>query len=200
MFIMKIIGITGGIASGKSMVSSILQTLGAKIIDCDIVAKEIVMKGRPAYYELIGHFGENVLKVDGEIDRKKLAEIVFNNKDERLAINNITHKYVYIELDNIIEEAKRDCTRILAVEASVPERNLFRSLTDEVWTVVSNKEDRINRVIERDSTTRGKALKRIESQMADQEYMKMADHVIMNTGNKDELKEIVIILYNNIIG
>src|SRR5659263_764731 len=134
MFIMKIIGITGGIASGKSMVSSILQTLGAKIIDCDIVAKEIVMKGRPAYYELIGHFGENVLKVDGEIDRKKLAEIVFNNKDERLAINNITHKYVYIELDNIIEEAKRDCTRILAVEASVPERNLFRSLTDEVWT------------------------------------------------------------------
>ena len=199
MFIMKIIGITGGIASGKSMVSSILQTLGTKIIDCDIVAKEIVMKGRPAYYELIGHFGEDVLQEDGEIDRKKLAEIVFNNKDERLAINNITHKYVYIELDKIIEEAKRDCTRILAVEASVPERNLFRSLTDEVWTVVSNKEDRINRVIERDSTTRGKALKRIESQMADQEYMKMADHVIINTGNKDELKEIVIIRYNMIV-
>ena len=199
MFIMNIIGITGGIASGKSMVSSILQTLGTKIIDCDIVAKEIVMKGRPAYYELIGHFGEDVLQEDGEIDRKKLAEIVFNNKDERLAINNITHKYVYIELDKRIEEAKHDCTRILAIEASVPEHNRFISLTDEVWTVVSNKEDRIKRVIERDSTTRAKALKRIESQMADQEYMKMADHVIINTGNKDELKEIVIIRYNMIV-
>ena len=65
--------------------------------------------------------------------------------------------------------------------------------------MVSNKEDRIKRVIERDSTTRAKALKRIESQMSDQEYMKMADHVIINTGNKDELKEIVIIRYNMIV-
>ena len=101
---MIIVGLTGVIGSGKSTVSHILSELGAYTIDADEISRTVLDKDTPAYFETVEHFGRKILSCDGTINRKELAKIVFNNKAELEVLNRITHKYIFIKMQNMIDK------------------------------------------------------------------------------------------------
>jgi dephospho-CoA kinase len=193
---LRIIGITGGIGSGKSTVSRILRDLGAKVIDADRIAREIVFKGGIALQELVDYFGIEILDDSGELDRKKLSEIVFTDIEKLEVLNTITHKYIidriYKEVDSAREEGLWD---IVVVDAPIPIKSGFLDVADEIWVVSADKESRIKRVMERSGYTHDEAVNRINSQLKDEEYTRIADQVIHNEGSIEDLEKDVVKLY-----
>ncbi len=193
---MRIIGVTGGIGSGKSTVSRYLAEKGAQIIDADQIAKDITAKGQEVLNELTEHFGRAIVNSDGSLNRKKLGEIAFGSKNELEALNNITHKHVAKEiaksLNNIIS---RGNTAMVIIDAPIPIKHGFLDMVDEVWVVAADMDSRIKRVMSRSGFSYDEALRRVNSQMKDEDYFGIADHIIYNNGSEDELgKEIEKIL------
>jgi len=198
MIALRIIGITGGIGSGKSTVSQILRDLGAKIIDADKIAKEIVFKGGVVLKELIEFFGSQILDESGGLDRKKLGEIVFNNPEKLEVLNKITHKYIVERIFKDLEKAKKEGKwDIVVVDAPLPVKHGFMDAVDEVWVVTADKETRIKRIMERNGLTYEEALSRISSQLKDSEYLEIADVVIPNDGSIEDLEKSVVKLFIN---
>jgi dephospho-CoA kinase len=186
---MKIIGITGGIGNGKGSVSNILAQLGAKVIDADVISKDIIYKYSPAFVEIIEYFGNDILDEKGEVNRKKLGEVVFGNFEKLEELTKITHKYIIKDIVKRIE-LEKSClsSQLIVLEASIPVEHGFKDLVDEVWVVVSNLEVRIKRVMHRNGYTRNQVLERINSQMSDDEYSAIADKLIKNSGTIMDLK------------
>lgn len=198
MIALRIIGITGGIGSGKSTVSQILRDLGAKIIDADKIAKEIVFKGGVVLKELIEFFGSQILDESGGLDRKKLGEIVFNNPEKLEVLNKITHKYIVERIFKDLEKAKKEGKwDIVVVDAPLPVKHGFMDTVDEVWVITADKETRIKRIMERNGLTYEEALSRISSQLKDSEYLEIADVVIPNDGSIEDLEKSVVKLFIN---
>jgi len=198
MIALRIIGITGGIGSGKSTVSQILRDLGAKIIDADKIAKEIVFKGGVVLKELIEFFGSQILDESGGLDRKKLGEIVFNNPEKLEVLNKITHKYIVERIFKDLEKDKKEGKwDIVVVDAPLPVKHGFMDAVDEVWVVTADKETRIKRIMERNGLTYEEALSRISSQLKDSEYLEIADVVIPNDGSIEDLEKSVVKLFIN---
>ena len=199
---MKIIGVTGGIGTGKSLVASILGEFGAQVLDCDQVAKHIYQKGMPAYDEVRNVFGDGILHENREIDTKKLGAIVFQNAEKMRLLSEITHKYVYTYLEDFItneREQEKACLqagqtkeKLLVIEAAVPDKETFQAMTDEIWVVTAGREERIARITERDHCTPAQAQQKINLQMSEQAYMEMADKAIANEGDKNMLREEVV--------
>lgn len=193
MIYLRIIGVTGGIGSGKSTVTRILADMGAAVIDADVIARDIVRKGQKAFKELVSFFGDEVVAPDGELDRKALGAIVFNHKDKLESLNDITHKYVVERIGERLLELKRDkAVSIIVVDVPIPVRHGFIDVVDEVWTVVSDREKRIVRVMKRSGLTYDQVLERINSQKSDEEYMEIAHKVIVNDGSEEELRKQVL--------
>ncbi|GAE89083.1 dephospho-CoA kinase [Acetivibrio straminisolvens] len=192
---MRTIGVTGGIGSGKSTVSKILGELGAQIIDADVIAKDITRKDRKAYREIVEYFGSQILLPDGEIDRKKLAAEVFNNKDKLEVLNSITHRHV---AEIIIEkhEILKGLGKSIVIDAPIPIKHGFLDIADEVWVVVADMENRIKRVMERSGLTYEQVLERINAQLSDEYYCSLADVIIKNDGTYEELVRMVEANYN----
>ena len=187
---MKVIGVTGPIGSGKSTVSRILSEAGAFIIDADKIAKEVVCKGKKAYQELIDYFGRGILNPEEELDRKKLAAIVFGDNEKLQAINGIVHKYVVEEIIEQIDKLMTDKSNDLVVlDVPIPVKHGFIDIADEIWVVTADKETRISRIMKRNGFDREEALRRINAQMSEEEYLKLADHVILNNGSEKQLGE-----------
>lgn len=194
---MRIIGITGGIGSGKSTVSSILAKYGARVIDADIIARQIAAKGEPALDEIVSCFGKEILDREGELNRKKLAEKVFNDKEKLMVLNTITHKYVVERILKEIENVKGDqSVEIIVLDVPIPIEHGFLDTVDEVWVVAAQTEVRVERVIKRSRLTYDEAIKRINAQKSDEEYVKIADRVIYNNDNLEELERSVKQLLN----
>jgi len=193
---LKIIGITGGTGSGKSIVSRILRDLGAGIINADKIAREVVSKGGKALEELVQYFGSEILGSGGELDRKKLAEIVFNNFEKLEVLNSITHKYIIERIINSVNEAKGDNKAgITVIDAPIPIEHGFKDQADEIWVVTADRDLRIKRIMERDALTLEEALSRINSQFKDEDYLKIADEVLVNNGSIEELEKEVARLF-----
>lgn len=194
--IMKVIGLTGGIASGKSTVSKILKELGAYIIDADIVSKEIMLKGSRAYDDLIDTFGIDILKEDKEIDRKKLGNIVFADSFKLKELDDITHPHIIKRIKDIIElEREHGNKKAIVLDAALLiEMRLFY-MVDEVWLVVVDRKTQIKRLMERDNLTYENALNRIKSQMSIEDKMKYADFIINNCKGIDSIKKQVRLLW-----
>jgi len=189
---MRIIGITGGIGSGKSTAAEILESLGAFIIDADEIAKELLKKGNRAYNEIVDYFGAEILDDDKEINRKKLASIVFNNRPNLAVLNDITHKEVYRKMEETIEFLKqKDNIRIVVLDVPIPNED-FKKMTNEIWVVDCDDEVRIARIINRMGITREEAIKRINSQLKREDYLRLADKVIRNKGTEEELRNSVV--------
>jgi len=187
---MKVIGLTGGIGSGKSTVSGLLRKQGAIIIDADIIAREVVEKGKDAYNEIIDAFGLNILDDQGNIDRAKLGSIVFNDKKKLDLLSEITHKHVIKEIINELEQIKKSSfDGIVVIDAPIPVKHGFLDVSDEVWVVHSNEEIRIKRIMERNNLDRKQAEIRIKSQMSEKEYLELADKVIVNEGSINNLEQ-----------
>lgn len=184
---MRIIGVTGGMGSGKSTVSKILSGFGAKIIDADMIARDIVKKGEKALDEIAAVFGSRVLDSNGELDRRRLSDIVFNDPESLSKLNEITHKYISERIIQLLERYSNYDT--VVIDAPIPIEKGFLNVVDEVWVVHASEELRVKRVMNRSSMSCEDVKKRIRMQMSDEEYIKIADLVIQNDGNSEELEE-----------
>lgn len=185
---MHIIGLTGGIASGKSTVSKMLQDLGACIIDADKIARQIVEPGQPALSEIQAAFGRGVLLSDGTLDRKKLGEIVFNNQTARQRLNAITHARIKLEIDEAVEKAAAAGYNIVVLDVPLLLEVGWQHLTDTVWVVYIDRETQVARLMERDGLTSMEAMARIQSQMSLDDKKAYADTVINNSGSLAETR------------
>jgi len=189
----SIIGVTGGIGTGKSEVGKILAESGGKVIDSDKIYYEVIKPGKPAYEELITAFGGHMAAENGEIDRKKLADIVFKDKEMLLKLNSVTHKHVLKRISELTEELKkRDDVRFIVLEVPVPVKQGFIDRVDTVWNVRSDRANRIDRVMSRSGYDRKKVSGIIDSQMTDEEYDSIADVTIDNNGSLEDLRLAVI--------
>lgn len=184
---MKIIGVTGGIGSGKSCVSEIFANLGGKVIDADKISHEIMNVGSAAYCEVLEYFGAEILDENKSINRKKLADIVFNNRKKLDKLNMITHKYIFEEMRKKIEEYKDEKAIILDVPLLFDKD--FTIKYDKSAAVVADEEIRIKRAAARDNSSLEKIKNRIKNQISDSEYRRIADFVIENNGTREELFE-----------
>ena len=186
---MRVIGLTGGTGSGKSIVSAILKEKGAFIIDADSIAHDIILKGKPAYNELIGFFGDSILGNNREIIRKKLGEIVFNEgKDKLNFLNECTHKYIYEEIKNWVEESEKNKISVVVIDAPLLLEGNFKNLCNEIWAIYANEDVRLKRIMERDSIDKEHALNRINAQRTWNNYKKWADIIINNSEDIESVK------------
>lgn len=195
-----ILGITGGIGSGKSTVSNFLKEIGAAVIDADLISRQVVMPGERALEELTEVFGKAILDDWGQLQRKKLAEIVFNNREKLEKLNGILHKYVAERIKDNVKEQLTNNTKIIVVDAPIPIKAGFLDLCHQVWTVTADKELRIRRIMQRSEMTYEEAVSRINSQLSEQEYLKIADIVIDNNRDYSHLKEQVKYELNRLLG
>jgi dephospho-CoA kinase len=184
---MKIIGVTGPIGSGKSTVSRFFSKKGAHVIDADILYREVVQKGKPAILEIVRAFGDEVLNGEGQLDRKKLASIVFNDKVKLEVLNGLTHKYIIEKIIEEVKKARESKVEVLVIECPIPIKHGFIDLVDKVYVVVADKKVRAERIMKRNNLSFAEAMKRIESQMANDEYISIADVVIKNDSDIDSL-------------
>jgi len=198
---MRVIGLTGGIASGKTTVSSILKDLGAVVIDADEVARRMVEPGQPAWQDILATFGPGVLNDDRTLNRPALAARVFGNPELLQKLNRITHPRVreYIEQKlAYLREQRPDAVVVLDVPL------LYESgmdkMADEVWVVWVDEEVELARLMERDGLAREDALKRLRAQMPLREKARRADRVIDNTGTRQETARQTTRFFNESIG
>lgn len=188
----RIIGITGGIATGKSTVSNIVKKLGYKVIDADIIAREVVQKGKPAYEEIIKCFGDTIIDEFGNINRKKLGNIIFEDEKKREKLNSIIHPYIMEAIKQSIEENKDEKVIFLDIPLLIETMDKLKDYNiklDEIWLVYVDEESQIHRLMERDNIKRREALNRIQAQMPMELKKKYATVVIDNRGSIEELQE-----------
>lgn len=181
-----IIGLTGGIASGKTTVSKILKTKGFLIYDADEIAREI-SKEEEVKKELISYFGEQILDKASNIDRKKLKDIVFKDKEKLEELNRIIHPRVYVFFKSIRE--KNDYKKTIVFDVPLLFESGIDKLCDKILLVLADRELKIKRIIKRDGISKELAEKIIGSQMSDDEKIKKADIIIENNDSIEDLKE-----------
>jgi dephospho-CoA kinase len=187
---MKVIGLTGNIGCGKSVVARMFEELGARVIDADLIARLVVEPGEPAWNEIVQTFGEAILNSDGTINRGKLGEIVFNDKEKREALNRITHPRIIERIKELIEEFRKENVEVVIVEAAlIVEKGGVKPLINDLIVVTADEEAQIRRLIERNALSREEALSRIKSQMPLSEKVKYATYLIDNSGTLDETRK-----------
>ena len=187
-----IIGVMGGVGSGKSTVLNYLENnYEANIIEADKVAKEVMLPGNDVYNEIVKTFPEVI--VDNKIDSKKLAEIVFNNKEQLEKLNSITHPGAVKEIVSRIKSSKN---RIIVVESAILLGSGVEQYCDELWFVFCNSDTRIKRLIQTRGYSKEKCISVIESQPADEEYNKAADEFIDNSYSEENTREQIDLILN----
>lgn len=195
---MKVIGLTGGIASGKSTVSTMLRELGAAVIDVDLVGRDVVSKGEAAYNKIIENFGKDILMEDGSINRKKLGNIVFSDHEKLKLLNQITHPEIIKKVNEIIAELEKENKKVAVVDAAILIEMGLHKYVDSVWLVVVDNETQLERLMERDKLSCCDALNRIHSQITNEQRMKYADVVIDNTQPVEAVRDKVKGLWHNL--
>jgi len=184
-----LVAVTGGIASGKSAVSKMLEELGAPIIDYDVIAREIVDPGKPAWKDIVACFGEHVLKEDRQIDRKKLSDIVFQDTKKRKQLESFTHPRIIEEAARRADEiAGRNPNAILQVAVPLLVEINIQDKFDKVLVVYVSRETQIERLMKRDGITREAAESILKAQLPIEEKLRYADFVIHNEGTLEETR------------
>ncbi len=194
-----IIGLTGGIASGKTTVANILKKKGAAVLDADKVSKELVKKGEPAFKDIIKVFGNQVVDKEGNLKRNELSKIVFYDDTMRLKLEKIIHPRVIENFKQKIEEIKKNSpNKIIVMDVPLLIESNMNKMTDEVWVVAVSKEIQLQRIIDRDKISYKDALRKIESQMPLEEKLKYADRVINTDKTLKDTEKKVISFWNDI--
>ncbi len=184
----KVIGLTGGIGSGKSTVSQLLAELGAVIIDADKIGHETFKPGTEAWRDVVAAFGEQILTPNGEIDRKKLGEVVFDHPESLARLNQMMHPRMYETVQAKIEECRQQGAAVAVLEAAALIEANWTSLADEVWIVTAAESVVLERLKRQRGLAEEQTRARIRSQLSPEERLKHADVVIDNTGGLDELR------------
>jgi dephospho-CoA kinase len=193
---MFVIGLIGGIGSGKSSVSEILNSLGVDVIDADKVGHEVYIPDSEGWRKVISVFGQGIVDQQNEIDRKKLGAIVFGDPKEMDKLNKLMHPIMYKLIQEKINKLADNGVEFVVLEAAILLEANWQPLTDEIWLAKADQEIVIERVQLRNKFTREEIIKRIQSQMSNEEREKHADIVISNDGTLEELKETVRSLWH----
>jgi dephospho-CoA kinase len=194
---MIVAGLTGGIATGKSTVAAIFEEAGARLIDADRTAREAVRKGAPAFHAIVAHFGETVLLGDGEIDRRRLAEIIFNDPAEQRALERIVHPWVKQEIARRLDRIRGAAPEALVI-LDVP--LLFESGMDEglVAVIVVPEQVQLERLMARDGLAEPDARARIRAQMPIEKKKSLAAFVIDNSGPLEHTRAQTLEVYRRL--
>ncbi len=197
---MLIVGLTGGIASGKSFVARIFKRLGTHLIDADRIVHELLEPGQLANQEVVDYFGTAILLPDKCIDRRKLGEIVFNNPEKRAWLNRCMHPKVFDSFHAQVSHIRdRQPAAIIIFDAVLLiETGYYRNM-DKTVVVYAEEEQQIARILLRDGLTRSHAIARIRSQMPLAQKRAYADYVIDNTGTQDSTEQQVVQIYTKLL-
>ena len=183
---MLLVGLTGGIAAGKSTVSATLAELGAEIIDADLIARQVVMPGERAWHKLREHFGPGVFRPDGQVDRERLAEVVFADKAKLTVLNEITHPDIFARVAERLERS-HDREVVVVIDAALL---IETGLADRVDVVVvvdaGDEEEQVRRLVATGMGERD-ARARVAAQLPAEQRLARADLVVENHGSLDEL-------------
>jgi dephospho-CoA kinase len=197
---MLIVALTGGIASGKSVIAKILEELGCYIHHADLVARELMEPEKPAWESVVAHFGQKILNSDKTINRSLLGEIVFADKKERLFLNSIIHPLVFEKKKEIIHMLRKEGThKIFVSEAALTIEAGYGDFFDRIIIAFCRKDIQITRLMERDAISRQDALKKIQSQMDPAKKVKFANYRIDTSGNFQETIEQTEIVFRNLM-
>jgi dephospho-CoA kinase len=178
-----LVGLTGGIATGKSTVDALLRELGGVIIDADVLAREVVEPGEPALAEIAAEFGPGVLGPDGRLDRKALGAIVFADPERRRRLEAMTHPRMRERLQRRLDQLTAESFRgLVFYDAAVLIESGSHHAMDRIVVVITDEPTQIARLMARDGIGRDEALRKIRSQIPLAEKAKLADHVIDNSG------------------
>ena len=190
------IGLTGGIAAGKSLVSGMLVSLGAWILDADAISREVVEPGTEGLKAVAAEFGGGIINSDGTLNRRALAEEVFGDAEKLERLNDILHPLIKAEMlrrAELIEETHPEDMVVFDVPLLI--ESGWQDVAEEVWLVSAPIEERIRRIALRDGLSEEQAMERINAQMTDEQKAKYADVIIDNGGSIQELEKKVTKLY-----
>lgn len=197
---MLIVALTGGIATGKSVVAEVLEDRGCYIDSADRAAHDLMKPGRPAWKKIISHFGPGILNLDQTINRSRLGEIVFSDDRKRHFLNELIHPLVLEKKKQKIRRLERKgIYRIFVSEAALTIEVGFESFFDKIIVVHCPEDTQITRLMRRDRISREAAEKRIRSQMSSRDKLKYADYEIDTSGSLEETKKQAEALYRRLI-
>ena len=191
---MRVLGLTGGIGSGKTIVGKMFAQLGAEIIDADQLARDVVEPGQPALGEIVERFGPDVLQVDGRLDRARLGGIVFADAAARAALNAITHPRIRERMAAAVS-ARKDRSGVLILVIPLLYESARTALVEAVIVVWVDPQTQLRRLVERGGLTDEQARQRIAAQMPLDQKRALADHVIDNRGTPEETRRQVETIY-----
>ena len=195
---MLVIGVTGNIGSGKSMVCQILARLGAAVIDADKLSHQAYKPPNKAWQKIVATFGKDILKPDGKIDRQKLAQIVFPNPTGLAKLHGILQPEVQRMIQENIEHYRRQGVKAIALEATLLIEDKRTWLADKIWVVVASQDKVVKRLKQERDITESQILSRLKSQMPAEEKIKYADEVIYNDGDISQLEARVTELWHKL--
>jgi len=197
---MLIVGLTGGIVSGKTTVAQIFKRLGAKIIDLDEIGREIVNPQQKAWKKIVQNFGVEILKDNQEINRKKLAKIVFSNQEKLNLLNQITHPVIIEvmkkQLNQISNQATGDV--ICLIDAPLLFEAHIEHMMDKIIVVYINEKEQMTRLLQREGLSKDDAIKRMRAQIPIEDKVHLADYVIDNSFSIEQTKEQVFQLWREL--
>jgi dephospho-CoA kinase len=193
---MRVLGLTGGIGSGKTIVGKMFAQLGAEIIDADQLARDVVEPGQPALGEIVERFGPDVLQVDGRLDRARLGGIVFADAAARAALNAITHPRIRERMAAAVS-ARKDRSGVLILVIPLLYESARTALVEAVMVVWVDPQTQLRRLVERGGLTDEQARQRIAAQMPLDQKRALADHVIDNRGTPEETRRQVETIYRD---
>ncbi len=198
---MRVLGITGGSGTGKSMVASILRKKGCEVIDADAISRELQRKGTQVFKDIVAYFGDRVVdQKTGELDRRLLGSIVFSDDTARLKINDIVHTAVAVEIKRRLELLETRGAKYAVLDVPVPVETGFFDVSDVVWAVCANDDLRVERLVKRSGITEEEAEMRIAAQLSNREYSELADVTIDNEGSGEDLEKLVMYEFERTVG
>ena len=198
--VLKWIGLTGGIATGKSTFSKILRDLGWPVVDADTLARKVVAKGSPGLKSIVAKFGEDVLNTQGELDRKSVGKLIFEDQEKRLLLESILHPLIQVERNK--EKRKLEETQVEIAFYDVPllfEKEM-KDEFDATVLVYAKPEKQKERLRLRDNLSDVDIDRRLNSQMPIDKKMKLADYVVFNEGSEFDLKSNALTVVSQLLG
>lgn len=196
---MFVVGITGGIGTGKSTVASIMRAAGIPVIDADAIAHELTLSAGETTERIAAALGPDLLDENGALDRQRAASLAFSNKDFLDRLSAIIHQDVIRTMDEKLEEARKKKVKVIALDVPLPVERGFLDVCDQVWAVTAQMELRLAR-LRRRGMDEAEAERRIKVQMTRDEYRDLATHEIDNSGSLIELEEQVLGLLREELG
>ncbi|MEG0254531.1 dephospho-CoA kinase [Vagococcus sp.] len=183
-----VLGLTGGIASGKSAVSQYFKEKNIPVIDADEIAKEVVKPRTPGLAKIVAHFGSSILTDERALDRKKLGNIIFNDEDKRQQLNDIIHGEIEQRIDKLLNELKSSNHSLIVIDVPLLFEANYESKCDEIMTVFVSQPTQLERLMLRDSLSEKDALTRVNSQMSIIDKALNSDVIIDNEGTIENTK------------